>query len=126
MESLRTQYASAVDVVERARALVDEHATRVRTVSARRTELLGQLAAARAQDALARTLEDVDAPIDTAGPSLEELDERIRERIALTAARAEVDAGGPDDVLRELEASTAAREAQSRLDALRRETGLRS
>jgi len=126
VESLRTQYASAVDTVERARLQVDEHATRVRAVSARRTELLGQLAAARAQDALARTLEDVDAPLDTAGPSLEELDERIRERIALTAARAEVDAGGPDDVLRELEASSAAREAQSRLDALRRENGLGS
>ena len=55
---------------------------------------------------------------------LEELDERIRERIALTAARAEVEAGGPEDTLRELEASSASRAAQSRLDELRRESGL--
>ena len=124
VEGLRGQYAGAVEAVERARAQVDEHAARVRAVSARRTELLGQLAAARAYDELARTLEDVDKPLDTGGPTLEDLDERIRERIALTAARAEVDAGGPEDILRELETSSAARQAQSRLDELRRESGL--
>jgi phage shock protein A len=124
VEALKAQYATAVTQVERARTQVDEHAAQVERMSARRTELLGQLAGARLQEELARTMRDVGEPIDTAGPTLDELEERIRQRTALVEASAEVDAGSPTSAVRELEASAAARAARERLLRLRHEVGL--
>ena len=126
VEALKVQYATAVAQVERARAQVDEHAARVQEIAARRSELLGQLAGARLQEELARTMRDVGEPVDTAGPTLDEVEERIRERAALAQAEVELASGSPVAALRELEESAATQSARSRLQELRREAGLRT
>jgi phage shock protein A len=124
VEALKSQYATAVGQVEQARAQVDEHAMQVERVSARRAELLGQLAGARVQEELARTLRNVGEPMDTSGPTLDELEDRIRERTALAQAEVEVEAGSPSAAIRDLEASSGTQAARARLAALRREVGL--
>jgi phage shock protein A len=123
VEALKGQYATAVAQVERARGQVDDHAAQVQRIAARRSELLGQLAGARLDEDLARTMRDVGEPVDTSGPTLDEVEERIRDRAALAQAEVEL-AAGPAGAVRELEASSAAQAARSRLEELRREAGL--
>ena len=76
------------------------------------------------QEELARTLRDVGEPMDTSGPTLDELEDRIRERAALAQAEVEVETGSPSAAIRDLEASSGTQAARARLLVLRREVGL--
>jgi phage shock protein A len=122
VESLRSQYATAAGGVEQARGQVEEHERQLEGLMARRAELGSRLAAAGVQDELSQML-GRGAPADP-GPTLAELDERIRDRLDLAAARAEVDAGVSVDDQKVLEQGAAATEARARLDQLRRERGI--
>jgi phage shock protein A len=124
VESLKQQYTTASEQAELAKRQANENALHLQELTAKRMELVGKLEQAKMQEAVNRTMEQLNRPLDTSGPSVGEIEDKINARMAQASARAELQSSSIEGAQQELERSVNQIEAQARLDKLREELGL--
>jgi len=124
VETLKQQYTTASEQAELAKRQANENALQLQELTAKRMELVGKLEQAKMQEAVTRTMEQLNRPVDTSGPSLGEIEDKINARMAQASARAELQSSSIEGAQQELERSVQQVGAQARLDKLREELGL--
>jgi phage shock protein A len=124
VETLKTQYRAATEQAEIAKEQVNQNALRLEELTARRLELLGKLEQAKMQERVNATLATLSRPIDTGGPTLGEIEDKIDRRMALASAHAELADASVTSSQIEIERSMRELAANQRLAELRQELGL--
>ena len=124
VEGLKTQYTTATQQAELAKEQVNANALRLQELSAKRMELLGKLEQAKMQESVNATMEQLSKPLDTAGPTLTEIEDKINRRMASASAHAELESASIEGAQRDVERSIAQASAQARLEKLREELGI--
>lgn len=124
VENLKAQHATASEQADLAKRQANENALQLQELAAKRMELVGKLEQAKMQEAVNRTMEQLNRPVDTSGPSLGEIEDKINSRMAQASARAELSSASIEGAQQELERSMRQVEAQASLDKLRGELGL--
>ena len=122
--SLKGQYETATQQAELAKTQVSDNALKVEQLTAKRMELMGKLEQAKMQEQVNKTLENLHRPLDTAAPSIREIEDKINARMAQASGHAELEAGSLEGAQAELERDLRHTSASARLDALRSELGL--
>jgi phage shock protein A len=122
--SLKQQYGTATEQAELAKTQVNDNAMRLQELSAKRMELVGKLEQAKMQEEVNKTLQTLNRPVDTAGPTMREIEDKINRRMALASGQAELESDSIEGAQRDVEHSLAQVQAQARLDKLREELGL--
>jgi len=122
--SLKEQYEIAVGQASEANNAVQSNAMRVQELSAKRMELLGQIQQAKMQEKVNAAVESMSGTLDTEGPSLERVEEKIQSRLSEAKAHAEVRASTPAGAEAELRDAVSLAKADDKLEELRAELGL--
>jgi phage shock protein A len=124
VENLKAQHVTASEQADLAKRQANENALQLQELTAKRMELVGKLEQAKMQEAVNRTMEQLSRPVDTSGPSLGEIEDKINARMAHASARAELSSSSIEGAQQELDRSMRQVEAQAQLDKLRDELGL--
>ncbi len=124
LTSLRSQYETAVGQADKAKKAVMSNASRVSELAAKRMELLGQLQQAKMQESVNSAVESMNASLDMDAPSLENVEDKIKERLAQAEARAELQEVTPEGAEAELREAINEVSADAKLEELRSELGL--
>jgi len=124
-EMLQKQLATAEAQAAAAKQAVQNNATAVQELSAKRVALLGQLQAAKMQESVNKAMDQLNSAVGDDAPSFEEVENKIQARMAEASAKAELaSATDPNVAIAELKTSTMSLKAESALDSLRAELGL--
>jgi phage shock protein A len=119
------QLVTATAQAEAAKKAVQQNAMAVQEMAAKRMQMLGQLEAAKMQESVNKAMDAMNAQVgDTGVPSLDAVNDKIQQRMAVASAHAELKAATPDGAIAELKMSTGQLKAESALDDLRAELGL--
>jgi hypothetical protein len=121
---MQKQLVLADQQSQQAQDAVRNNAMRLEEVTAKRMEMLGQLQAAKMQESVNKTMATITAKVGGDAPSLEEIEDKIQDRMAAAAAHAQIDAQSPEGAMAELERSVDLSSADATLDDLRAELGL--
>ncbi len=124
LNSLREQYELAQGQADSAKKAVQQNASRVQELLARRMDLLGKLEQAKMQEAVNSAVESMNVALDMDAPSLDNVEEKIQGRLASAQANAELRAATPDGAEAELREAINMASADAQLEALRAELGL--
>lgn len=122
--SLKEQYELAQGQAEEAKRAVQQNASRVQELLARRMDLMGKLEQAKMQEAVNSAVEGLNASLDMDAPSLDNVEEKIQGRLAKAKADAELRAATPDGAEAELREAINMASADAQLEALRAELNL--
>lgn len=122
--SLKEQYELAQGQAEEAKRAVQQNASRVEELLARRMDLMGKLEQAKMQEAVNLAVEGMNASLDMDAPSLDNVEEKIQGRLAKAKADAELRAATPDGAEAELREAINMASADAQLETLRAELGL--
>jgi phage shock protein A len=88
-------------------------------------QMLGQLEAAKMQESVNRAMDAMNAQVgDTSQLSLDAVNDKIKNRMAIAQAQAEIRSATPDGAIAELKQSTGMLKAEAALDDLRAELGI--
>jgi phage shock protein A len=124
-DMLQKQLVTANAQAESAKVAVQNNATAVQELSAKRMELLSQLQAAKMQESVNKAMTQLNSSVGTDAPSMEEVENKIQARMAEASAKAELaSTTDPDIAIAELKRSTTELKAATALDSLRAELGL--
>ncbi|UCG41011.1 MAG: PspA/IM30 family protein, partial [Acidimicrobiia bacterium] len=82
LNSLREQYEFAQGQAEEAKRAVQQNASRVQELLARRMDLLGKLEQAKMQEQVNSAVESMTTALDMDAPSLDKVEEKIQGRLA--------------------------------------------
>jgi len=119
------QLITATAQAEAAKKAVQQNAMAVQEMAAKRMQMLGQLEAAKMQESVNRAMDAMNAQVgDTGTLSLDAVNDKIKNRMAVAQAQAELKAATPDGAIAELKMSTGMLKAEAALDDLRAELGL--
>ena len=119
------QLITATAQAEAAKKAVQQNAMAVQEMAAERMQMLGQLEAAKMQESVNRAMDAMNAQVgDTGTLSLDAVNDKIKNRMAVAQAQAEIKAATPDGAIAELKMSTGMLKAEAALDDLRAELGL--
>jgi phage shock protein A len=124
VDAMQQQLVLADQQSQQAQAAVRNNAMRLEEVAAKRMQMLGQLQAAKMQETVNKAMATISAKVGGDAPSLDEIEDKIQDRMANAAATAQLDADSPDGAMAELERSVDLSSANSTLDDLRAELGL--
>lgn len=124
VDMLQKQLTMAEQQATAAKQAVVQNASSLQSLAAKRMELLGKLEAAKMQESVNKAMDAMTAQIGTGAPSLEEVENKIQQRMAEASGRAELAAATPEGAIAELQRSTQQLKADQALDALRTELGL--
>jgi phage shock protein A len=124
LDSMQQQLTVADQQAEQAKKAVHDNAMRLEEIAARRMEMLGQLEQAKMQESVNKAMASIDASIGGEAPSLEEIEDKIQDRMAEAMAKTELTAETPEGAMAELEREVDLASASSTLDDLRAELGL--
>jgi phage shock protein A len=124
VETLKTQYRAATEQAEIAKEQVNQNALRLEELTARRLELMGKLEQAKMQERVNATLATLSRPVDTGGPTLREIEDKIDRRMALASAHAELAQSSVTSGQVEIERAMREVAANQRLTSLRQELGI--
>lgn len=124
LNTLKSQYTTAADQAEKAKAAVQQNAMRVSELAAKRMELLGSLQAAKMQESVNRAVEQLSSTMDDEMPSLDRVEEKIESRKAEAMARAELHEATPEGAEAELREAINVVQADAKLEELKAELGL--
>jgi phage shock protein A len=125
VDGLKAQYETAGGQAELAKQQVSANSMRLKELAGKRMELLGKLEQAKMQEQVNATMADLSKPMESDGPSMQEIEDKINKRMALASAHAEL--GGIESAAgakAELERARVESAAAARLDALRTELGM--
>ncbi len=124
LNSLKEQYELAQGQADSAKKAVQQNASRVQELLARRMDLMGKLEQAKMQEAVNSAVESLNVALDMDAPSLDNVEEKIQGRLANAQANAELRAATPDGAEAELREAINMASADAQLEALRAELGL--
>ena len=124
VEAMQQQLVLADQQSQQAQSAVRNNAMRLEEVAAKRMQMLGQLQAAKMQETVNKAMATISAKVGGDAPSLDEIEDKIQDRMAAAAAHAQLDADSPDGAMAELERSVDLSSANATLDDLRAELGL--
>jgi phage shock protein A len=126
LSTLRTQYDTAASQADKAKDAVQQNATRVSELAAKRMELLGSLEAAKMQESVNKAVDALSNTMDYDMPSLEKVEEKIEARKAQAMAKAELHEATPAGAEAELKEAINMVQADAKLEELKAELGLTS
>ena len=124
LNSLKSQYESAVDQSDDAKKAVQQNAMRLQELGAKRMELVGDLQQAKMQETVNEAVEAISATMDDDQVSLSKVEEKIEKRKAEAMAKAELREATPDGAESELREAVSMAQADAKLDELRAELGI--
>lgn len=124
VDGLKAQFETAEGQAELAKKQVSDNALRLKQLSAKRMELVGKLQQAKMQENVNKTLEKLNRPMESDGPSFTEIEDKINKRMASASAKAELESDSIEGAQRELEAASVDLAGNARLDALKAELGM--
>ncbi|MEE9298008.1 MAG: PspA/IM30 family protein, partial [Acidimicrobiia bacterium] len=90
LNSLKSQYESAVDQADDAKRAAQQNAMRLQELAAKRMELVGELQQAKMQESVNKAVEAISATMDDEQVSLAKVEEKIEKRKAEAMAKAEL------------------------------------
>jgi phage shock protein A len=124
LESLKTQFSTAVAQADQAKEAVQANAMKVQELGAKRMEMLGSLEQAKMQETVNNAVQAMSGTIDDAFPNLDAVEDKIERRKAEAMAKAELHEVTPEGAESELRKAVNMAEAESKLSELRTELGL--
>ena len=124
LDSMQQQLLTADQQAEQAKAAVQNNAMRLEEISSKRLEMLGQLEQAKMQESVNKAMASINATVGGDAPSLQEIEDKIRDRMAEAKAKTELTAVTPEGAIAELEHEVDLASASGALDELRAELGL--
>ena len=124
LDSMQQQLLTADQQAEQAKAAVQNNAMRLEEISSKRLEMLGQLEQAKMQESVNKAMASMNATVGGDAPSLQEIEDKIRDRMAEAKAKTELTAVTPEGAIAELEREVDLASASGALDELRAELGL--
>ena len=124
LDSMQQQLLTADQQAEQAKAAVQNNAMRLEEISSKRLEMLGQLEQAKMQESVNKAMASINATVGGDAPSLQEIEDKIRDRMAEAKAKTELTAVTPEGAIAELEREVDLASASGALDELRAELGL--
>jgi phage shock protein A len=124
LDSMQQQLLTADQQAEQAKAAVQNNAMRLEEISSKRLEMLGQLEQAKMQESVNKAMASFNATVGGDAPSLQEIEDKIRDRMAEAKAKTELTAVTPEGAIAELEREVDLASASGALDELRAELGL--
>ena len=124
LDSMQQQLLTADQQAEQAKAAVQNNAMRLEEISSKRLEMLGQLEQAKMQESVNKAMASINATVGGDAPSLQEIEDKIRDRMAEAKAKTELTAVTPEGAIAELEREVDLASANTALDDLRAELGL--
>ena len=120
LNSLKSQFTSAVAQAEDAKKAVQQNAMRLQELAAKRMELVGSLQQAKMQESVNKAVESMSSAMDYDMPSLE----KIEARKAHAMAKAELRESTSEGAEMELREAVSVAQADAKLDELRKELGI--
>ena len=126
LNSLKTQFSSAVAQAEDAKKAVQQNAMRLQELAAKRMELVGSLQQARMQESVNKAVESISATMGDDAVSLEKVEEKIEQRKANAMAKAELREVTHEGAEMELREAVSVAQADAKLAELRKELGIPS
>ncbi len=126
LNSLKTQFSSAVAQAEDAKKAVQQNAMRLQELAAKRMELVGSLQQAKMQESVNKAVESISATMGDDAVSLEKVEEKIEQRKANAMAKAELREVTPEGAELELREAVSVAQADAKLAELRKELGIPS
>jgi phage shock protein A len=126
VDAMQSQLVLADQQSQQAQSAVRNNAMRLEEVTAKRMQMLGQLQAAKMQETVNKAMATISAKVGGDAPSLEEIEDKIQDRMANAAAHAQLESDSPEGAMAELERSVDLSSADSTLDDLRAELGIGS
>lgn len=124
LDSMQQQLLTADQQAEQAKAAVQNNAMRLEEISSKRMEMLGQLEQAKMQESVNKAMASINATVGGDAPSLQEIEDKIQDRMAEAKAKTELTAVTPEGAMAELEREVDLASATGALDDLRAELGL--
>ena len=124
LNSLKSQFSSAVAQAEDAKKAVQQNAMRLQELAAKRMELVGSLQQAKMQESVNKAVESISATMDDDAVSLEKVEEKIEARKASAMAKAELRESTPEGAEMELREAVSVAQADAKLAELRKELGI--
>jgi phage shock protein A len=124
LSTLKAQYETASTQADKAKEAVQQNATRVSQLAAKRMELLGSLEAAKMQESVNKAVDTMSNTLDYEAPSLEKVEQKIEARKAEAMAKAEIHDATPAGAEAELREAINTVQADAKLQELRTELGL--
>lgn len=123
--TLTAQLKTADAQAQQAKEAVQSNAMQVQELAAKRMELLGALESAKMQESVNSAMDQLTATVGDDAPTLEEVENKIQNRMAEASAKAELtEATSPDAAMAELKNASLQAQASSALDDLRAELGM--
>ena len=124
LDSMQQQLLTADQQAEQAKAAVQNNAMRLEEISSKRLEMLGQVEQAKMQESVNKAMASMNATVGGDAPSLQEIEDKIRDRMAEAKAKTELTSVTPEGAIAELEREVDLASASGALDELRAELGL--
>jgi phage shock protein A len=124
LNSLKSQFTSAVAQAEDAKKAVQQNAMRLQELAAKRMELVGSLQQAKMQESVNKAVEAISATMGDEAVSLERVEEKIEARKAHAMAKAELRESTAEGAEMELREAVSVAQADAKLDELRKELGI--
>ncbi|HAX82927.1 MAG TPA: hypothetical protein DCY40_10225 [Actinobacteria bacterium] len=124
LNSLKSQFTSAVAQADDAKKAVQQNAMRLQELAAKRMELVGSLQQAKMQESVNKAVEAISVTIGDDAVSLEKVEEKIEARKAHAMAKAELREATPAGAEMELREAVSVAQADAKLDELRKELGI--
>jgi phage shock protein A len=124
LNSLKSQYESAVAQADDAKKAVQQNAMRLQELAAKRMELVGDLQQAKMQETVNKAVESISATMDDDAVSLSKVEEKIEKRKAEAMAHAELREATPDGAEIELREAVSIAQADAKLEELKAELGI--
>ncbi len=122
LSTLKAQYDTAAVQAESAKQAVQQNATRVSELAAKRMELLGSLEAAKMQESVNKAVDAMSNTMDYDAVSLEKVEDKIEARKAEAMANAELRDATPDGAEVELREAISTVQADAKLEELEERT----
>jgi phage shock protein A len=124
LNSLKSQFTSAVGQADDAKKAVQQNAMRLQELAAKRMELVGSLQQAKMQESVNKAVEAISVTMGDDAVSLERVEEKIEARKANAMAKAELHEATPEGAEMELREAVSVAQADAKLDELRKELGI--
>lgn len=119
VETLKNTVLASAEAAHQAKEDVQDHAQQVQNSLTKKNELLGKLAQAKMQEALAATKEQMNQLTLEDIPSLDEMEDKINNRFAMASGRTELQSGSVESSMRAIDKAALGTVVQDRLAALR-------
>lgn len=124
LNSLKSQFESAVGQADDAKKAVQQNAMRLSELAAKRMELVGSLQQAKMQESVNKAVEAISATMGDDAVSMDKVEQKIEQRKADAMARAELSESTPQGAEMELREAVSISQADSKLAELKAELGI--